>query len=200
MRENIQSFKSYNQYRKATLKLDEPTLTQSKMRMEPEDGSEQNQLRYELYKAAFDRIKEGMNTANYYEVICLSDSLMSDRLGKLLQVVRRYDEEKYVTGSLGQTVHTLKQEMEDRGLDFGEDFDRLLDAVSGCEDSFDNKRNTSVHEFCVVTEDNLKYRVKNRDNFNKATAQLGATLTKCIVRDVDQILRKIYNDEFYGEE
>ena len=137
---------------------------------------------------------------NYYEVICLSDSLMSDRLGKLLQVVRRYDEEKYVTGSLGQTVHTLKREMEDRGLDFGEDFDRLLDAVSGCEDSFDNKRNTSVHEFCVVTEDNLKYRVKNRDNFNKATAQLGATLTKCIVRDVDQILRKIYNDEFYGEE
>ena len=100
MRENIQSFRSYNQYRKSTLKLDEPTLTQSKIRMEPEDGSEQNQLRYELYKAAFDRIKEGMNTANYYEVICLSDSLMSDRLGKLLQVVRRYDEEKYVTGSL----------------------------------------------------------------------------------------------------
>ena len=49
MRENIQSFRSYNQYKKATLKLDEPTLTQSKMRMEPEDGSEQNQLRYELY-------------------------------------------------------------------------------------------------------------------------------------------------------
>ena len=144
MRENIQSFRSYNQYRKSTLKLDEPTLTQSKIRMEPEDGSEQNQLRYELYKAAFDRIKEGMNTANYYEVICLSDSLMSDRLGKLLQVVRRYDEEKYVTGSLGQTVHTLKREMEDRGLDFGKDFDRLLDLVSGCEDSFDNKRNTVI--------------------------------------------------------
>ena len=71
MRENIQSFRSYNQYRKSTLKLDESTLTQSKIRMEPEDGSEQNQLRYELYKTAFDRIKEGMNTANYYEVICL---------------------------------------------------------------------------------------------------------------------------------
>ena len=95
----------------------------------------------------------------------------------------------HVTGSLGQTVHTLKWEMKDRGLDFGEDFDRLLDVISGCEDLFNNKRNTSIHEFCVVTEDNLKYRMNNGGNFNEATAQLGATLTKCLVRDVDHILR-----------
>lgn len=53
-------------------------------RMIGEKGSVQNKLRSDLYKAAFDRMSKGLETGNYYEVICLSESIMADRINALI--------------------------------------------------------------------------------------------------------------------
>ena len=45
-----------------------------KVRIRGEKGSAHNQLRYELYTEAFNRIEKGLQNGRYFEVIALDKS------------------------------------------------------------------------------------------------------------------------------
>ena len=53
--------------------------------MDKRATDEEGRLTSELYKSAFARIQRGLQDENYFDVICLSQSIMNERLGKLLQ-------------------------------------------------------------------------------------------------------------------
>ena len=47
--------------------------------MDKRATNEQGRLTYELYKSAFVRIQKGLEDENYFDVICLSQSIMNER-------------------------------------------------------------------------------------------------------------------------
>ena len=53
------------------MKLD---ISSCKVRIRAEKGSAHNQLRYELYTEAFNRIEKGLQDGRYFEVIALDKS------------------------------------------------------------------------------------------------------------------------------
>ena len=199
---------NYEQWNKIAAKTPnlekaEPTFSNLKFRLKPEDEEDvyygQNQLRYELIKTTFDRVKDGMNKGNYFEVICLCDSLITDRFGRLLQFITQGDDEEYIIGSLGETAQALMNEIEvQQKLDFGKHIIELINEVFVKKWSWSDRRNTAIHGFCTVHKDNLNMKVKERDKFNKETAQWGASLMKLVVRETDRILRELHKDGNYG--
>ena len=58
--------------------------------MEKRATDEERRLTSELYKSALARIQKGLEDENYFDVICLSQSIMNERVGKLLQTCLLY--------------------------------------------------------------------------------------------------------------
>ena len=71
--------------RKPTVMLEDHEIRFIYDLMDKRAADEEGRLTSDLYKSAFARIQKGLEDENYFDVICLSQSIMNERLGKLLQ-------------------------------------------------------------------------------------------------------------------
>lgn len=74
--------------RKPKVMLEDPEIKSIDDLMDKRATDEERRLTSELYKSAFARVQKGLEDENYFEVICLSQSIMNERLGKLLQTLQ----------------------------------------------------------------------------------------------------------------
>ena len=146
----------------------------SRFRVPGEEGSKQNKLRGQLYDEAFRRIRDGLGDENYFEVIALSESILSDRVGALLQALHHFDEEQYPTESLGVSAHLLRNVLRDRGIKLGNKFNKMLGRVI----HWANERNHSIHAFVIVNTGNLDKGVGDRLQQLRVTAERGSIITR----------------------
>lgn len=198
-----------------------------KLRMAPEPDSVQNELRYELIKNAWERMNEGWETKHYLEVVCLCDSLMTDRFARILQVLmeisqrfNKNDPKEYPLSTLKETIHNLTHQMHLDKRSFGEDFEKHLDCIayegenkiSNWRKIKDKKeranletgnwvrmRNVCVHEFVTVHEVSVHRKLKERHAFEKTAAKVGMLLTKETFRHSNIILKGLREDINYGK-
>ena len=70
--------------RKSKLMLEEQEIKSIEYLMNKSATGEEEQLISELYKSAFTKVQKGLEDENYFEVICITQSIMNERLGKLL--------------------------------------------------------------------------------------------------------------------
>ena len=72
--------------------------------MDKRATDEEGRLTSELYKSAFARIQRGLHDENYFDVICLSQSIMNERLGKLLQTFQGIEDKFKLMTVLEETI------------------------------------------------------------------------------------------------
>ena len=75
--------------------------------MDKRATDEEGRLTSELYKSAFARIQRGLHDENYFDVICLSQSIMNERLGKLLQTFQGIEDKFKLMTVLEETISNL---------------------------------------------------------------------------------------------
>ena len=75
--------------------------------MDKRATDEEGRLTSELYKSAFARIQRGLHDENYFDVICLSQSIMNERLGKLLQTFQGIEDKFKLMTALEETISNL---------------------------------------------------------------------------------------------
>ena len=71
--------------RKPIVMLEDHEIKSINDLMDKRATNEEGRLTSDLYKSAFARIQRGLQDENYFDVICLSQSIMNERVGKLLQ-------------------------------------------------------------------------------------------------------------------
>ena len=153
-----------------------PTVedTHKRARVRGEAGSDQNQLRGQLYAAAFDRIKAGLANGNYFEVILLCDSLIGDRIEAMIQTIKHEDSDQYPTESMGSALGTLQREAKARGVRFDKPTRQFFEQLN----KFASERNVAVHSFVIVNNGNRHLTVEDRLEQVKKTAEKGAELAR----------------------
>lgn len=160
-----------------------------KVRARGEAGSLQNSLRFKLYKAAFDRIEDGIQNGNFFEVISIADSLITDRIQALVQFLRREEPEHYVHTSIGLALELLQAEMKNRNIDLGDEFDSLRKKLN----QWVPERNIAAHGFVVITRKNLNQDLDHRIAHLKITAITGAELARITTNITTTILRELHS-------
>lgn len=160
-----------------------------KVRARGELGSFQNSLRYELYKAAFERIDAGIKNGNYFEVISIADSLITDRIQALVQFLRKEEPEHYVHTSIGMALELLHAEMKSTNANFGDEFESLRKKLN----EWVPNRNIAAHGFVVITHKNLDQNLNRRIEHLKETAIAGAELARLTTNNTTKILRKLHS-------
>ena len=157
-----------------------------KVRARGEVGSPQNSLRFQLYKAAFDRIEDGIRNENFFEVISIADSLITDRIQALVQFLRREEPEHYVHSSIGLALEVLQVEVKNRNIDLGDEFKTLRKRLN----EWVPERNIAAHGFVTITRRNLDQDLDHRLEHLKNTAVAGAELARITTNITTKILRK----------
>lgn len=160
-----------------------------KIRARGEVGSPQNSLRFKLYKAAFERIEDGIQNGNFFEVISIADSLITDRIQALVQFLRREEPEHYVHTSIGLALELLQAEMKSRNIDLGDEFNSLRKKLN----QWVPDRNIAAHGFVVITRKNLNQNVDHRMEHIKTTAITGAKLARSATSITTKTLRELHS-------
>lgn len=163
-------------------------------RMIGEKGSVQNKLRSDLYKAAFDRMSKGLETGNYYEVICLSESVMADRINALIQCLRTEEDEQWTQGSLLDFVRILKDEISYGGWDRSGIWDEKNNLVLDEVKDWIKGRNRVVHGFVHVTINNRGLDIESRDRSTRVIATQGEYLTNKVRTICDKMTRDVWKE------
>ena len=159
-----------------------------KVRARGEAGSIQNSLRFKLYKAAFDRIEDGIQSESFFEVISIADSLITDRIQAVVQFLRREEPEHYVYTSIGLALELLQVEMKSRGIDLGDEFKSLRNKLN----EWVPERNIAAHGFVTITHKNLNHDLDHRLEHLKTTAITGAELARTTTNITTKILRELH--------
>lgn len=167
-----------------------------KVRARGELGSAQNSLRYELYKAAFERIEDGIKNDNFFEVISIADSLITDRIQALVQFLRREEPEHYVHTSIGKALELLRAEMKNRNIDLGDEFEDLRKKLN----EWVPDRNIAAHGFVVITRKNLNQNLDRRIEHLKTTAITGADLARSATNITTKLLRDLHKLQSENQE
>ena len=163
-------------------------------RMIGEKGSLQNKLRQELYTTAFDRINKGLKTGNYYEVICLSESVMADRINALIQCLRSEEDDQWTQGSLLDFVRILNDEIRYGGWDRSGIWDEKNDLVLDEVKEWIKGRNRVVHGFVHVTLGDRGLDTEARDRRTRVVATQGEYLTKKVRTLCDKMTRDVWKE------
>ena len=163
--------------------------TSKKVRALGEKGSVQNQLRYELYTEAFDRIKRGNEQGNYFEVVSLVDSIITDRLNSLIQHIRKDEDDDYEHQSIGSMVQIFFSEIKERNFNIDPDYKKLINDIWH---TWVQDRNFVAHSFVVVTNANKTKNKEDRLEILKRCAISGEKYAKEVTRRTDKIIREIY--------
>ena len=195
-----------------------------KIRTLLEDTNDVDPTRTKLIEVAFNRIEEGMENGNYLEVICMCDSLMTDRLQRLLEELMKEYEEDYPIGTLGQTIKSLQYELEKSnriwkleksnrtdGWDFHEHLEELADEKPNLnardpkrmmefeKSNWVSMRNVALHEFVTLHSLSHQRTIKQRIEWERQTAKDGIDLTNSTFNMVKYILNKLKDDKNWGK-
>ena len=150
---------------------------------------EEGRLTSELYKSAFIKVQKGLEDENYFEVICIAQSIMNERLGKLLQVFQGVEDKfKLITG-LEETVCNLLSYLGLHNVEIDPELNDLISEISTGQkgNTWVDRRDTSLHEYVSVFSDNTKFTQQMRDGFNRRTAELGAQLAMRTVQIIQRL-------------
>lgn len=151
-----------------------------------EQGSETNELRHQLYKLGFERIKTGLQEERYFEVVMLSDSIITDRLNAVVQFTRRDEETDFPHQSVGSMLAILQIQVKENLLELSSDLISLIKKIDG---EWVEKRNFVAHSFVLVTNKSKDKSVEDRLNLVKECAVEGAVYSRQITDMVDKFLR-----------
>lgn len=163
-----------------------------KVRIKGKRGSHQNNLRFELYTEGFRRIDLGMKEGNYFEVISLADSIITDRLNSLVQHIRQSDDDDFPHQSVGGMVLILMKEIKDRQFPLPKDLQTIINKMNH---EWVPKRNFCVHSFVVVTHSNKNQSLQDRLSVLKECAVEGAALSRLITNRVDGFIKKTFHNK-----
>ena len=93
--------------RKPKVMLEDDEIKSINDLMDKRATDEECRLTSEIYKSAFAKIQKGLEDENYFDVICLSQSIMNERLGKLLQTFQGIEDKFKLMTGLEETISNL---------------------------------------------------------------------------------------------
>ena len=158
------------------------------IRMEGEEGSPQNQLRYELYKEGFERIEKGLKEERYFEVVCICDSIINDRLTSLIQTMKNDEGIDFSYQSVGSIIRTLFKTVKETELKLDKDFKQLLIDV---EHQWLPKRNFVSHSFVGVTNSSITMDLEKRLSIVKECGVEGSEYCRQITKQTQSLIRNL---------
>ena len=166
------------------------TKDANRVRILAETGSVQNNLRGVLYKEAFERIKKGNEQGNYFEVIALVDSIITDRVHSLVQHIRKYEDDDYQVQSAGAMIAIYNSTVKTHNFVAPPDFKNLINKQ--VENKWVPKRNFIAHSFVVVTNANVTIDKEERMEILKQCAIDGERYAKEMRTQIDKIIVDMY--------
>ena len=158
------------------------------IRMEGEEGSPQNQLRYELYKEGFERIERGLKEERYFEVVCICDSIINDRLTSLIQTMKNEEGIDFSYQSVGSIIRTLFKEVKQSNFELTKEFKQLLIDI---EHQWLPKRNFVSHSFVGVTNSSVSMNLEERLSIVKECGIEGSKFCRQISSQTKVLIRKL---------
>jgi hypothetical protein len=154
----------------------------SKVRVKGMTGSPQNRLRKDLYKNAVRRIVKAIEVDAFIEAVALCDSMITDRAEALSQAVLNDEPKNFPTTSIVEAMtfvgSSYKQKNQTRSPELVDLSERITDWAKN--------RNIVLHQFVIVSNDNINKTVEDREIHAKETAETGYKL----FRDWDAWTRK----------
>jgi len=176
--------------RKPKVMLEDPEIKSIDDLMDKRATDEERRLTSELYKSAFARVQKGLEDENYFEVICLSQSIMNERLGKLLQTFQGIEDKFKLMTGLEETVSNLLSYMDLQNIEIDPELSDLISDISNGQkgNTWVDRRDTSLHEYVSVFSDNKNFTIQMRDGFNRRTAEMGVQLAIKTITVVDRLL------------
>lgn len=163
-----------------------------KVRIKGERGSHQNSLRFELYSEGFRRIDQGLWNENFFEVISLADSIITDRLNSLVQHIRQSEDDDFPHQSVGGMVLILMKEIKERNFPLPQDIKTIINKMN---QEWVPKRNFCVHSFVVVTHSNKELSLQDRLEHLQECAVEGAELSRLITNKIDGFIKKTFHNK-----
>lgn len=139
---------------------------------------EKNNLRFGFFHSALEQLKLGLEEKSYFEVICICQAIMTERIGYFLQEKQGIEDKFKLLTGLEETVSNLLSYIASQGEILDADFIELMaDICTGQKGTtWVDRRDTSLHEYLVVLDDNMAFTKKLRDEFNRRTAEIGTEL------------------------
>ena len=176
--------------RKPKVMLEDPEIKFIDDLMDKRATDEERRLTSELYKSAFSRVQKGLEDENYFEVICLSQSIMNERLGKLLQTFQGIEDKFKLMTGLEETVSNLISYMDLQNIEIDPELNELISDISTGQkgNTWVDRRDTSLHEYVSVFSDNKNFTIQMRDGFNRRTAEMGVQLAIKTITVIDRIM------------
>lgn len=166
------------------------TKDANRVRILAETGSAQNNLRGVLYKEAFERIKKGNEQGNYFEVIALVDSIITDRLHSLVQHIRKQENDDYEYQSVGMMLKIFNSERKKHKFVIPRKFRTLINNQIG--ETWIRDRNFAAHSFVIVTNANKTIDKEERMEILKRCAINGEKYAKEMRTQADKIIIDMY--------
>ena len=158
--------------------------------MDKRATDEEHLLTSELYKSALARIQKGLEDENYFEVICLTQSIMNERLGELLQTLQGIEDKFKLMTGLGETISNLLSFMDLQNIEIDAELSELISDISTGQkgNTWVDRRDTSLYEYVSVFSDNINFSREIRDGFNRRTAEIGVRLALRTITVIDRLM------------
>lgn len=154
-----------------------------KVRYAGEKGSSQNQLRYELYRYAHERLEEASEQGMMLEVIALCDMLITDRLEAYCQFILHNQEYQFPTESSNLARSFLEVAIKDHAPDVKSSPE--WKSLAGRLKQFSDDRNYALHSFILIKNVATDIGLEERIHYVENVAEDGMRL----VRDVDAFVK-----------
>ena len=176
--------------RKPKVMLEDHEIKSINDLMDKRATDEQLRLSSELYKSAFARIQKGLEDENYFDVICLSQSIINERLGKLLQTFQEIEDKFKIMTGLEETISNLLSFMDLQKIEIDPELNELISDISSGQkgNTWVDRRDTSLHEYVSVFRDNINFTREMRDGFNRRTAEIGVQLAIKTITVIDRLM------------
>jgi len=149
-----------------------------------------NNLRFGLFHSALEQLKLGLEQKNYFEVICLCQAIMTERIGYYLQNMQAIEDKYKVLTGLEETVSNLLSYMDLQGEEPEPGLTELFrDLCTGQKGTtWVDRRDTSLHEYLLVLDDNMSFTNELRDEFNRRTAEIGIELAMRTIHTIGALI------------
>ena len=176
--------------RKPIVMLEDHEIKSINDLMDKRATDEEGRLTSELYKSAFARIQRGLHDENYFDVICLSQSIMNERLGKLLQTFQGIEDKFKLMTVLEETISNLLSFLDLQNIEIDPELNDLCSDISTGQkgNTWVDRRDTSLHEYVSVFSDNINFTCEMRDGFNRRTAEIGVQLAIKTITVIDRLM------------
>ena len=176
--------------RKPKVMLEDDEIQSINDLMDKRATDEEHRLTSELYKSALARIQKGLEDENYFDVICLTQSIMNERLGELLQTLQGIEDKFKLMTGLGETISNLLSFMDLQNIEIDAELSELISDISTGQkgNTWVDRRDTSLYEYVSVFSDNINFSREIRDGFNRRTAEIGVQLALRTITVIDRLM------------